>query len=134
VFLSTISYDAEVRHGGILHKFTVPNLEIPVCQECGEKVFTEKVDDQINVGLRRHLGLLSPEEIHFGIEKLGLTQSETAKGLEIEETTLSLWLAGSRLQSQAMDTSLRSFLNIPKTQASQNGESANSISKTSIGK
>jgi hypothetical protein len=62
VVLTTVSYDAEVRHDGRLYAFRVPCLEIPACQACGEKVFTEKVDDQINAALRLHLALLSQPE------------------------------------------------------------------------
>ena|SRR5260221_4452322 len=64
VVITTISYNAEVCHDGRLQSFTVPHLHIPVCQACGEKVFTEKVDDQINAALRSHLQLLTPDEIH----------------------------------------------------------------------
>lgn len=53
VVMTTIEYDAEVRHDGRMHAFTVPSLRIPVCAECGEKVFTEDVDAQINDALRR---------------------------------------------------------------------------------
>lgn len=63
VVLTTIPYNAEIRHDGRTHQFMVPNLQIPVCQACGEKVFTEQVDEQINAALRSHLRLLTPEEI-----------------------------------------------------------------------
>ncbi len=43
VDMATIQYQAEVRHDGRLYTFTIPNLRIPVCRECGEKVFTEDV-------------------------------------------------------------------------------------------
>lgn len=43
------SYDAEIRQEGQLHRFTVKNLIIPICRNCGEKVFTEDVDNQINL-------------------------------------------------------------------------------------
>jgi hypothetical protein len=38
--MTTISYDAEVRHDGRVHAFTVPDVLLPVCQACGNKVFT----------------------------------------------------------------------------------------------
>ena len=50
--MGTACYDAEVRHDGRLHKFTIPQLHLPICRACGEKVFTEKVDDQIGAALR----------------------------------------------------------------------------------
>src|ERR1041385_8747064 len=71
VFLTTLDYDAEVRHDGRLHVFQVPQLELPVCRACGEKVFTEKVDAQINTALRTHLRLLTPEEMRAALDRLG---------------------------------------------------------------
>ena len=61
--MGSVSYDAEIRHDGRVHTFTIPRLHLPVCQACGEKVFTEKVDDQISDALRSHLHLLSPDEM-----------------------------------------------------------------------
>src|SRR5438552_18622747 len=92
VIMTTMSYAAEVRHDGRLHAFTIPRLDIPVCQACGEKVFTEKVDDQINAALRAHLQLLTPEEMRTALERLNMTQKEAAERLGIAEATLSRWL------------------------------------------
>src|SRR5205085_9952962 len=63
---TTVNYDAEVRHDGRLYTFTVPELNIPLCNACGEKVFTEKVDDQINAAFRLHIHLLTPAEMRKG--------------------------------------------------------------------
>src|SRR5271167_5243324 len=79
VVMGTVSYDAEVRHDGRVYAFTVPQLNLPVCQACGEKVFTEKVDDQIGAALRSHLHLLSPEEMRAGLDRLNMTQKEAAE-------------------------------------------------------
>ncbi len=56
--LKTIQYSVEVRHGDRIHMVYLPSLKIPVCS-CGERVFTEQVDDQINDALHRQLGILS---------------------------------------------------------------------------
>ncbi len=40
VVMTTMTYDAEVRHDGRVCTFTVPRLDIPVSEACGEKVFT----------------------------------------------------------------------------------------------
>src|SRR5208282_697092 len=42
VIMTTASYDAELRHDGRLYSFTIPHLDAPVCQACGEKVFSER--------------------------------------------------------------------------------------------
>src|SRR5216684_52873 len=122
VVLTTISYDAEVRHDGRLHTFTVPHLDIPVCQACGEKVFTEKVDDQINEALRSHLRLLTPDEMRTALERLNMTQKEAADRLGIAEATLSRWLNETQIQSRAMDNLLRVFFAFPQVRTALNGE------------
>ena len=57
VVITTIEYTVETRHDGRLFPLTIPELQIPICGECGEKVFTEEVEQQINDALRLHLGL-----------------------------------------------------------------------------
>ncbi len=83
--MATTSYDAEVRHDGRLYSFTVPNLELMICQACGARVFTEKADAQINDALCAHLDLLTPAQIRDGIKRVGLSQKEIAKRLRIAE-------------------------------------------------
>jgi putative zinc finger/helix-turn-helix YgiT family protein len=107
--MATTQYEAEVRHDGRLHTFTIPNLELPVCQACGEKVFTEKVDAQVNDALRAHLKLLTPAQIRDGIKRVGLSQKNFASRVGIAEATLSRWLNETQIQSRAMDNLLRIF-------------------------
>jgi DNA-binding transcriptional regulator YiaG len=122
VVMSTIHYDAEVRHDGRLYTFTIPNMDIPVCQACCEKVFTEKVDDQINAALRSHLHVLTPEEIGAALERVKMTQKETAERLGIAEATLSRWLNETQIQSRAMDNLLRVFFAFPQVRTALNRE------------
>ena len=119
---ATIRYDAEVRHDGRLYAFTVPKLAIPVCQACGEKVFTEKVDDQINSALREHLHLLTPAEIRAALERIGLTQKEIADRLGIAEATLSRWLTETQIQSRALDNLLRVYFVFPDVRSALLGQ------------
>jgi DNA-binding transcriptional regulator YiaG len=112
--MATVIYDAEVRHDGRLYKFTVPRLEIPVCQACGEKVFTEKVDEQVTVALRSHLELLTPQEMRNALLRVKMTQKEAADRLGIAEATLSRWLNETQIQSRAMDNLLRVFFAFPQ--------------------
>ncbi len=122
VVMTTMSYDAEVRHDGRLHMFTVPHLHIPVCEACGAKVFTEKVDDQINAALRAHLHLLTPEEMRTALARVNMSQKEAADRLGIAEATLSRWLTETQIQSRAMDNLLRVFFAFPQVRTALNGE------------
>jgi len=125
VELSTIRYDAEVRQDGRLHEFVVPSLEIPICKRCGEKVFTEDVDQQINMALRRHLRLLTPDEMRDAIQRIGMSQKELAENLGIAEETLSRWLNELQIQSRAMDNLLRVFFALPAVRTALCGEMQN---------
>src|SRR5262249_38126064 len=113
-FMSSIRYDAEIRHDGRVYTFTVPHLNIPVCLAYGGKIFTEKVDDQINAALRSHLHLLAPEEMRAALVRANMTQKEAAERLGIAEATLSRWLNKLQIQSRAMDNLLRVFFAFPQ--------------------
>ena len=122
VVMTTIDYAAEARHDGRLHAFTVANLEIPVCQACGEKVFTDEVDRQINNALRSHLGLLTPSQIRDALGRLNMSQKEAAARLGIAEATLSRWLNETQIQCRSMDNFLRIFFAFPQVRAALCGE------------
>ena len=48
VFIACIEYTIDILYNGQLIAVTIPHLQIPICSSCGEKVFTELVDEQIN--------------------------------------------------------------------------------------
>ena len=122
VTLATTNYAAEVRYDGRLHTFTIPDLELPVCQACGERVFTEKVDAQINDALRGHLNLLTPAQIRDEIKRVEMSQKDIAGRLGIAEATLSRWLNETQIQSRAMDNLLRIFFAFPQLRTALCGE------------
>jgi putative zinc finger/helix-turn-helix YgiT family protein len=113
VVMTTVAYPAEVRHDGRLHQFTIPELKIPCCRACGEKVFTGAVDQQVNDALRAHLKLLTPVQISEAIAALGLTQKDVSERLGIAEATLSRWMTETQIQSRALDNLLRIFFAFP---------------------
>jgi DNA-binding transcriptional regulator YiaG len=106
-----------VNYDGRLVSFIAHGVDIPTCQSCGEKVITLEVDDAINAALYDHLGLLTPDQIREGIERLGLTQKEIAEWLGIAEATLSRWVNRCVIQSRAMDNYLRVFFRFPEVRA-----------------
>ncbi len=98
-----------MRHDGKLHHFTVQNLTLPVCCSCGEQVFTEEADEQVNVALRAHLHLLTPEQIRRAMKDLGVSQKDVALRTGIAEETISRWLNGVQIQSRSLDNLLRVY-------------------------
>ncbi len=119
--MTTVAYEAEVRHDGRLYQFKIPHLELPVCQACGEMVFTEQVDAQITDALRNHLHLLTPAQIHAGIKRVGMSQKDFAARLGIAEATLSRWLNETQIQTRAMDNLLRAFFAFPPLRIALSG-------------
>ena len=106
---ATISYEAEIKHDGRLHKFSIPNLQVNKCETCGEVFFDATSHDEISQALREHLNLLSPEQIREGIQALGLMQKEFAERISVAPETISRWLSGAYIQSRAMDKLMRMF-------------------------
>jgi len=117
VIQSHISYDAEVRHDGKLHEFHIPSLEIDECRNCKEQYFTSVTDDQMNLGLRKHLGLLCPDEIRAGLEKCSVNQRTFAEHLGIAAETVSRWLSDSTIQTRSLDRMMRLYFAMPVVRA-----------------
>jgi hypothetical protein len=109
-----IDYQDTVRFDGRLVSFLARDIEIPICQNCGEKVFTEKVDSQLCESMQLHLHLLTPAQVREGISKLGLSRKEVADRLGVAEELLWRWAHGFSIQSRAMDNLLRLFLQFPE--------------------
>jgi DNA-binding transcriptional regulator YiaG len=109
-----IDYQDTVRFDDRMVSFLAHDIEIPICRNCGEKVFTEQVDSQLCEALQRHLHLLTPAEIREGINKLGLSHKEVAERLGIAEDLLWRWAHGFSVQPRAMDNLLRLFLQVPE--------------------
>jgi len=122
VKMTAITFDAEVRHDGRLYEFNIPKLQIAVCEKCGEKIFTEEVDEQVNAHLRAHMQLLTPEEMRAALNRVGLSQKLAAERMGIAEATLSRWISGTQIQSRSMDNLLRIFFAFPQVRLALGSE------------
>lgn len=113
VAAATISYNAEVKHDGKLHKFRIPKLKLDKCQSCGEEFFTNATDEQMTDCLRSEIGLLHPEEIRRQLQLLGVSQRTFAGHLRIAQETVSRWMTGLAIQNRALDTLMRIYFAYP---------------------
>src|SRR5260370_40074315 len=86
-----IPYTAEINHDGSMYSVHLPALEIPKCRACGNLLFDNRADEQINRALRAHLRLLSPEQIRKNRKGLELSQPELAERPGVADETLSRW-------------------------------------------
>jgi putative zinc finger/helix-turn-helix YgiT family protein len=117
-----IAYRARVKHDGVVHEIEIPALEVPRCRSCGELIFDDHVDDQINAALRSYLNLLTPVQIRAARDTLQLTQSELAEKLGVAEATFSRWEMGALIQSRAMDNLMRVYFAVPQAREVLNGK------------
>ena len=121
VYLAVVPYTLQVKYDESLHTLNFPQLETPRCRACGEIVFDNHVDEQINAAQRTRLHLLQPAEIRDGRERLGLSRSKLAKRLGVAETTLADWEDDIPLQSRTADNLLRVFFTFPEVRAALAG-------------
>jgi len=122
---TTLPYTARVKHDGAIHEVPVAGLEVPRCRSCGELVFSQRVDDQINAALRAQLHLLTPEQIQSGRRKFGLDQQGLAEQLGVAPETVSGWESGALIPTRAMDNLLRLFFALPEVRAVLAGKGRN---------
>lgn len=107
-------HHASVKHDGKVYGFSIPALEVDLCQDCSYQLFTGSTDEQISAELRSHLGLLQPREILAGLQSLGLSQKAFAERLGVAAETVSRWVNGFLIQSRAMDNLMRVFFAYPQ--------------------
>jgi putative zinc finger/helix-turn-helix YgiT family protein len=113
IVLATLPYSTNIEHDGRAYRVEVPALTVPQCANCQAISIDDDADEQISVAFRRAAGLLAPEEIRHGREKLGLTQKEFANMLGVGEATVSRWETGAQIQQRALDRFLRVCLASP---------------------
>lgn len=112
-----IPHEAKVRHDGKLYAFHIPSLQIDQCEHCGEQYFTSDTDEQINLGLRKHLGLLTPQDIRSGIESCKVNQKTFAEHLGIAQETVSRWLNEGGTQTRSLDKMMRLYFAMPSVRS-----------------
>ncbi|HMC65351.1 MAG TPA: hypothetical protein VKI65_10475 [Gemmataceae bacterium] len=114
VYRATMPYRLSILHDGQHHEVEVPELGVPRCAECGELVFDNQADDDINRVFRSQIRLLQPEQIRAGRIGLGLSEKELAARLGVPEATILAWEDGLQIQSRAMDNLLRVYFALPQ--------------------
>jgi DNA-binding transcriptional regulator YiaG len=110
----TIAYSLTMVHDGQEYTVDIPNLVVPCCETCGERVFNDQANDQISRAFRARLQLLNPEQIRANRLALGLSSQDLAARLGIAEELLTDWEEALKIQSRAADRMLRLFFASPQ--------------------
>jgi putative zinc finger/helix-turn-helix YgiT family protein len=101
--LATVPHATTIEHDGRAKRVEIPALTVPQCGYCQALSLDDEADQQISAAFRRAAGLLAPEDIRQGREKLGLTQKQFANLLGVGEATVSRWETGAQIQQRAMN-------------------------------
>jgi transcriptional regulator with XRE-family HTH domain len=84
------------------------------CATCDLSVTDEESDEPLQAALRRHVGLLTPQQIKAGIKELGITQEKFAEKIRCAPESISRWLNGAVLQSRVYDCLMRIYFEFPQ--------------------
>jgi putative zinc finger/helix-turn-helix YgiT family protein len=117
VALATVPYRVQVDHDGRKYDVTIPALEVSQCANCGTIKIDAAAEKAIDDAFRREAGLLTPEQIRAGRQRLGLTQQDLADHLGVAVSTLSRWENGVQVQQRSLDLFLRLFFVLPDVRA-----------------
>ena len=109
VYPQKTDYLTTVKHDERLYTIRVPDLSVPTCRKCRERVFAVGVDAPIFDALRAQAGLMTPQDIQQARAQLELSQEELAEMLGLSPEMISSWEQGGRIQSRAVDNLLRLF-------------------------
>jgi DNA-binding transcriptional regulator YiaG len=94
-----------------------PELVVPQCAACGELVFTDQVEQQVDRVFRAQLHLLTAEQIRTNRLALDLSRQELAARLGVEEDLLRRWEDDLLIPSRAHDNLLRLYFGLPQVRS-----------------
>lgn len=117
-----VPYSVACSYDGRTYTVEIPNFAVPRCPNCGDMIFDSPATRSIDQALRDQIGLLSPEQIRYNREALGLTQEQLAASLGIAAATISRWESGYQIQQRAMDRLLRLYFAHANVRASLGDE------------
>lgn len=103
-----------MKYDGSRHDVLVEGMPQWQCEDCGISLTDDDSDTVLQDCLRRHIGLLTADEIREGRTALGLTQTQLAGLLGCAAESLSRWENGAILQSRSYDRLLRVFFHLPR--------------------
>ena len=88
----------KLRHEGAAHEVLVTDMPEWHCAACNLSVTDEEGDEPLQAALRRHVGLLTPQQIKAGIKDLGITQEKFAEKIRCAPEAQRRRVAVSRIR------------------------------------
>ena len=104
----------KLRYEGTAYDVLVTDMPEWHCAACDLSVTDEEGDEPLQAALRKHIGLLTPQQIKAGIKELGITQEKFAERIRCAPESISRWLNGAVLQSRVYDCLMRIYFEFPQ--------------------
>ena len=103
----------KMKYDGARHEVLIEGMPQWQCDGCRITLTDDESDTVVQDCLRRHIGLLTADEIREARISLGLTQTQLAELIGCAAESLSRWENGAILQSRGYDRLLRIFFHLP---------------------
>lgn len=100
-------YTLDVLYDDKMEHIVIRGLPILKCIYCGEILFNNKTDAEINKAIRKHVGLLQPDEIREQLDKRGLSFAHIDAWLGLPAGRMEGILDDRFIASRKTDNSLR---------------------------
>ena len=104
----------KLRYEGTAQDVLVSDIPEWHCAACDLSMTDEEGDEPLQAALRKHIGLLTPQQIKAGIKELGTTQEKFAEKIRCAPESISRWLNGAVLQSRVYDCLMRIYFQFPQ--------------------
>lgn len=114
---ATVAYRSTIRHDDQLHTVDTPGLVVPRCTNCGELVFTDEVERQVDRVFRAQVHLLTADQIRTNRSALGLSREQLAERLGVERDLVRRWEENLVVPSRAHDNLLRLYFGLPQVRS-----------------
>ena len=111
----------KLRYEGSPYDVLIEGLPEWHCETCDLSVTDEDGDPVLQAALRKHIGLLSPEQIRAGLKSLNLSQDAFADRIGCAAESISRWLNGAVLQSRTYDRLMRIYFHCPEVRGLLDG-------------
>lgn len=104
----------KLRYEGVAHDVLVEDMPEWHCAACDIAVTDQEGDPFLQAALRKHVGLLTPDQIRAGLKALKISQDTFAERIGCAAESVSRWLNGAVLQSRTYDRFMRIYFHCPE--------------------
>ncbi len=107
----------KLRYEGVAHDVLVEDMPEWHCVACDIAVTDQEGDPILQAALRKHVGLLTPDQIRAGLKALKISQDTFAERIGCAAESVSRWLNGAVLQSRTYDRFMRIYFHCPEVRS-----------------